>query len=396
MDKRRNPYTPGAGLRPPKLAGRDEELERLELVVDRLAEGAHERSLIASGLRGVGKTVLLLEFDAIATERGWATSEVVEAGSQPDFRLTFARMAARVLRSLSLKHRVKDRTRRALGVVGSFSLGAPLPGGWLGLHVEPAAGAADSGDPEEDLAELLRAVGDVALAARTGALFLLDEMHNLDGPSLAAVCLSFQALAKLGLPVALVGAGLPDLPGRLFAAKPYADRLFTHRELGRLRAPAARAALVGPAGVHGLGFEPDAVAAVVAESAGYPYFLQEYGRELWNHVDGSPVTAADVATVREVVRDALARDFFGTRFGLATDAEQRYLAAMAALGAPPYRTRAVAEAFGAADQRAVSVQRDGLMKKGLAWSPRRAYVDFTVPLFAEFVREEHPLAGFDE
>jgi hypothetical protein len=134
----------------------------------------------------------------------------------------------------------------------------------------------------------------------------------------------------------------------------------------------------------------------VAESAGYPYFLQEYGRELWNHVDGSPVTAADVATVREVVRDALARDFFGTRFGLATDAEQRYLAAMAALGAPPYRTRAVAEAFGAGDQRAVSVQRDGLMKKGLVWSPRRAYVDFTVPLFAEFVREEHPLAGFDE
>jgi hypothetical protein len=396
MDKRRNPYTPGAGLRPRKLAGRDAELEHLELLVDRLGHGAHERSLIASGLRGVGKTVLLLEFDAIAAERGWATSEVVEVGSQPDFRLTFARMAARVLRALSLKHRVKDRSRRALGVVGAFSLGVQVPGGWAGLHVEPAAGTADSGDPEEDLAALLRAVGDVAAAARTGALFLLDEMHNLDGPSLAAVCLSFQGLAKLGLPVALVGAGLPDLPGRLFAAKPYADRLFAHRELGRLRPPDARAALVGPAALHGIEFDVQAVAAVVAESAGYPYFLQEYGRELWNFVDGSPVTAGDVATVREVVRESLARDFFGTRFGLATDAEQRYLAAMAALGDPPYRTRSVAEAFGAADQRAVSVQRDGLMKKGLIWSPRRALVDFTVPLFAEYVRGEHPLATFDE
>jgi AAA ATPase domain len=396
MDKRRNPYTPGAGLRPRKLAGRDDELERLALLVDRLGEGAHERSLIASGLRGVGKTVLLLEFDAIATERGWATSEVVEVGSQPDFRLTFARMAARVLRTLSLKHRVKDRAQRALGVVGAFSLGARVPGLRVGVRVEPATGTADSGDPEEDLSELLRAVGDVAVAGRTGALFLLDEMHNLDGPSLSAVCLSFQALAKRELPVALVGAGLPDLPGRLFAAKPYADRLFTHRELGRLRPVEARAALVGPAGVHGLAFEPAAVAAVVAESAGYPYFIQEYGRELWNHVDGSPISAADVATVREVVRESLSRDFFGTRFGLATDAEQRYLAAMAALGDPPYRSRGVAEAFGAADQRAVSVQRDGLIKKGLVWSPRRAYVDFTVPLFAEFLRDEHPLAGFDD
>ncbi len=376
MDKRANPYTPGAGLRPPKLAGRDADLEELALVVDRLAAGRHERSLIYSGLRGVGKTVLLLEFDALATEAGWATTEVVEVGARPDVRPTLARMAAGLLRALARRH-PEAPTLEALPVV-------------------EAVGAARGGDPETDVADLLRAVGEVVAAAGTGALFLLDEMQSLDQPSLAAICLAFQDLSKRGLPVALVGAGLPDLPLRLFGAKPYADRLFAKRDLGRLAEPAARAALVGPAAVHGLAFEDAAVQTVLDESAGYPYFLQEYGRELWNAAESSPVTVEDVATVRDVVRERLARDFFANRFELATDAEQRYLSAMASLGDPPYRTRDVAEAYGGREQRAVSLQRDGLIKKGLIWSPRRAYVDFTVPLFGAFLRDAHPLATLEE
>jgi hypothetical protein len=377
VDKRANPYTPGAGLRPPKLAGRDGDLDELALLVDRLGAGRHERSLIYSGLRGVGKTVLLLEFDALACEAGWATTEVVEVGAQADVRPTLARMAGHVLRALARRHPVGEPAAQAIEVVERL-------------------GHAGGDDPEADVAGLLRAVGEVAAAAGTGALFLLDEMQSLDQPSLAAVCLAFQDLSKRELPVALVGAGLPDLPLRLFGAKPYADRLFAKRDLGRLAEPAARAALVGPAAVHGLRFEDAAVEAVLDESAGYPYFLQEYGRELWNHAEASPVTVSDVIGVRDVVHERLARDFFANRFELATDAEQRYLAAMASLGHAPYRTRDVAEAHGGREQRAVSLQRDGLIKKGLIWSPRRAYVDFTVPLFAEFLRERHPLGALEE
>ena len=185
-------------------------------------------------------------------------------------------------------------------------------------------------------------------------------------------------------------------PRRLIAAKPYADRLFQYRELGRLSDPAARAALVGPATTLGVEYEEKAARQVVRESAGYPYFIQEYGLELWNHAEQSPITLADLETVREIVTDSLERSFFGPRFQLASDAEQRYLAAMAALGDPPYRSSEIAARYGAKDTRGVSVFRDSLIQKGLIWSPRRGQVDFTVPLFAEFLRDNHPLASFDE
>jgi hypothetical protein len=239
-------------------------------------------------------------------------------------------------------------------------------------------------------------IGEVAQSAQSGALFLIDEMHNLDTPSLAAICIALQAISRRGLPVALVGAGLPDLQVRLISAKPYADRLFQYHELGRLPDAAARAALVGPAATLGVEFQEKAARQVVRESAGYPYFIQEYGLELWNHAERSPITMSDLERVREIVNDSLVRSFFGARFQLATDAEQRYLAAMAALGGPPYGTSEVAASYGARDQRGVSVHRDSLIQKGLIWSPRRGKLDFTVPLFSEFLRENHPLASFDE
>lgn len=395
MHKRDNPYTPGAGRRPPTLAGRDRDLDHFQALAERLGAGGHERSLIYSGLRGVGKTVLLMELDVLASEAGWATTDVQEVGSQPDFRVTFARMGVRLLREMSRRHRVRDRVERALAVVKAFSVAVPS-GVQLRLDVQPAAGRADSGDTEQDLVELLCEIGDVAQTTGAGALFLIDEMHNLDAPSLAAICIAFQAIGRHKLPVAMVGAGLPDLRVRLMAAKPYADRLFQYHELGSLSAAAARAALVQPAATRGLEFDEPAARRVVRESAGYPYFIQEYGLELWNHVERSPVSAGDVEAVREIVADTLARNFFGTRLQLATDAEQRYLAAMASLGDPPFRSADIARRYGARDQRGVSMHRDALIQKGLIWSPRRGQVDFTVPLFAEYLRDHHPLASFEE
>ena len=395
LNKRDNPYTPGAGRKPRVLAGRDRDLDNVQALVERLSDGGYERSLIYAGLRGVGKTVLLMEFDVLASEAGWATTDVQEVGSQPDFRVTFARMAARLLREMSRKHRIKDRVDRALGVVKAFSIA--VPGGvQLKLDVEAASGIADSGDPEQDLTELIVEVGDVAQHAQSGVLFLIDEMHNLDTPALAAICIAFQAVSRRGLPVALVGAGLPDLQVRLISAKPYADRLFQYRELGRLSDAAAHAALVGPAAGLGVEFEEEAARRVVRESAGYPYFLQEYGLELWNNVEQTPITSSDLDTVREIVNDSLAHSFFTPRFQLATDTEQRYLAAMAELGEPPYRSNQVAARYGAKDQRGVSMHRDSLIQKGLIWRPRRGQVDFTVPLFAEFLRDNHPLGSFEQ
>jgi hypothetical protein len=395
MNKRDNPYTPGAGRKPPILAGRDPDLENVQALVERLSGGGYERSLIYSGLRGVGKTVLLMEFDVLASEAGWASTDVQEVGSQPDFRVTFARMATRLLREMSRRHRIKERVDRALGVVKAFTLVTPS-GVRFNLDVDAASGTADSGDPEQDLTDLVHEIGEVAKTTGAGALFLIDEMHNLDSPSLAAICIAFQAVSRNALPVALVGAGLPDLQTRLMYAKPYADRLFQYHELGRLTDAAARAALIQPAATRGVSFQEQAARQVLRESAGYPYFIQEYGLELWNHADSSPVTSADVKAVREIVTDSLARSFFGTRFQLATEAEQRYLSAMASLGDAPYRSSDIAHAYGAKDQRGVSIHRDALIHKGLIWAPRRGHLDFTVPLFDEYLRDNHPLTTFAE
>jgi len=395
VQRRENPYTPGAGRKPPYLAGRDKDLQDFASLIDVLGAGGAERSLIYYGLRGVGKTVLLMELDILASEAGWATTDVQEVGSQPDFRSTFAQMASRLLREMNRRHRIRDRVERALGVVKAFSILAP-GGVQLKLDVDAVAGVADSGDPEQDLVDLLREIGQTAAEAGSGALFLIDEMHNLDAPSLAAVCMAFQAVSRDALPVALVGAGLPDLQVRLMRAKPYADRLFEYRELGRLRDAEADVALVKPAAILGVDFDKEAALAVLRLSAGYPYFLQQYGRELWNAAEPSRITMADVEEVRDLVRDQLARTFYGTRFELASDAEQRYLAAMASLVQAPYASADVAGAWGAENQRQTSPHRDNLIQKGLIWSPRRGQVDFTVPLFAEFLLEHHPIGAFGD
>jgi hypothetical protein len=390
MNKRENPYTPGAGRKPRTLAGRDHDLESFQSLVERLDAGSYERSLIYTGLRGVGKTVLLMEFDVLASEAGWATTDVQEVGSNADFRTTFSGMANRLLMNMSRRHRAKQRIERALSVVKAFSIA--IPGHVeIRLDVDTSSGIADSGDPERDLADLFREIGEVAQANQMGALFLIDEMQNLDTASLAAICMAFQAISRAGLPVAMVGAGLPDLRVRLLSAKPYADRLFSYEELGRLPESAARSALIGPAASAGVAYDEEAARQIVQEAAGFPYFLQEYGRELWNFAETTPITLQDLESAREIVNDSLARNFFGTRFEMGTDTEQRYLSAMASLGEGPYPVGEVARAFGVNDQRRASMHRDSLIQKGLIWSPRRGQVDFTVPLFAAFLKENHPI-----
>jgi AAA ATPase domain len=394
MDQRLNPYTPGSGIKPRRLAGRDGDLDAFRVLLGRLASGQPERSLIYSGLRGVGKTVLLLEFETLAREAGWACNEVEEVGSG-DFRQTFAELAYQMLLSMSRRSRMRARATAALGVLKAFTLG--LPGGITArIDVEASTGTADSGDSERDLATLLVEVGQVAQAGGTGAVFFLDEMQGLNTVALAAVCMAMNRVGQRSLPVALVGAGLPPLPRLLRAARPYAERMFAYHELHRLSDAEARLALLAPAAQLDVEYEPRAVELIIEASAGYPHFLQEYGRVLWNEVETSPIRARDVVSAQALISEALSRRFFRDRFETASDAEQRYLSAMAELGDDEARTSDVAARAGYKDIGSTSLLRENLMRKDLIYSPRRGLVAFTVPLFAGYVREHHPLASLDD
>lgn len=387
-----NPYSAGAGTMPPFLAGRDNDLQIFDALLARLEEGAQARSLIYSGLRGVGKTVLLLEFEKLAVERGWDCTGVVEIGATTDFRTSISRMTHKLLRGLSRKQAIKDRVTQALGVLKAFNVTAP--GGFqLSIDVSAIAGTADSGDIEEDLTELLAEVGAAARAGGKGVVYLVDEMQNLEPVAMGALCMAFHKLAQKQLPVALVGAGLPLLPTQLRVAKPYAERLFEYFPLGKLPDAAARSALVTPAKEKGAAYEEGAVELILAAADGYPYFIQECGRVVWEHAGVSPITAAAAAEALPVAQEILDEEFFDNRVEEATNEERRYMAAIADLGDGPQTTSEVTERAGYKRRASSGKARQALIQKGLIYDPEFGTVDFTVPHFADFMRRRYPLAS---
>ncbi len=387
-----NPYSAGAGTMPPYLAGRDKDIERFDTLLQRLESGEQGRSVVYSGLRGVGKTVLLLELEKVAVGRGWDCTGVVEIGAMTDFRTSISRMTHRLLRGLSRKHAIRDRVTRALGVLKAFNVTAP--GGFqLSIDVAALAGSADSGDIEDDLTELLVEVGEAARAGGKGVVYLIDEMQNLEPVAMGALCMAFHKLAQQQLPVALAAAGLPPLPSQLRSAKPYAERLFEYFPLGALPEAAARSALVLPAIRKGVDYEDGAVELILAAADGYPYFLQEYGRVVWEEAGSSPITAAAVTEALPVAQDILDEEFFDNRVEEATNEERRYMAAMADLGEGPQGTAEVTGRAGYKQRASSGKARQALIRKGLIYVPKHGTVDFTVPHFAEFMRRRYPLSS---
>jgi AAA ATPase-like protein len=392
LTRANNPYSAGAGTMPPVLAGRDKDAETFRVLIERLQAGAQGRSLVYSGLRGVGKTVLLLEFEKIAAEQHWDTTGVVEIGATTDFRTSISRMTHKLLRGLSRKEAVVGRLSQALGVLQAFNI--TVPGGFkLNLDVSALAGTADTGDIEEDLTELLTEVGRAASAGGKGVVYLIDEMQNLEPIAMSAVCMAFHKVAQQRLPVAMVAAGLPALPTQLRSAKPYAERLFEYFPLGRLSEGAARSALVTPATRIGASYEAGAAELILDAADGYAYFIQECGRVIWEEAGFSPITRAAVDAALPVAREILDEEFFDNRVEGATKEERRYMAAMADLGDGAQHTGQITERAGYKKRTSSGKARQELIRKSLIYSPEYGKVDFTVPHFGDFMRRRYPLQG---
>jgi hypothetical protein len=345
--------------------------------------------MLITGLRGVGKTVLLNTFESIATEAGFATaaSEITHGS---DFRDLMARLSRRALLSLSSLERTKAYFRRAVGVFKAFKLRLPEGGPEITLDVAAELGRGDSGDLAEDLADLFLALGEAAREEEKGVVFLLDEIQFLGKEELEALIAAVHRVAQRALPVTLVGAGLPQLPQLAGEAKSYAERLFEFPKIGSLTEDAARRALEEPAASEGAAFERDATDRIVRFTEGYPYFLQEYGRQVWNTAAGPTVTAADVADAEREVRLELDNNFFAVRVARCTGAELDYLKAMASLGRGPYRSGEIATALGKPGAPNVAPTRAQLIQKGLIYSPDHGLNEFTVPQFDDFVRRNYP------
>ncbi len=345
--------------------------------------------MILTGLRGVGKTVLLNELRSTAEQRGWVVA-FVEAGPGRKFRLLATQALTGSLRAASLRHRTSDRLRKALRVFKSFSLKAAAGGSMsLGVAVDPEAGRADSGYLELDLTDLLVDLGEAAADLGTGVLLLVDELQELPKPDIAAVAGAAHQMNQLQLPVAVVGAGLPNLTSVLAKAKPYAERLFAYHRIDILEPAAAGEALHRPVEALGVAWQPEALAHTVEASGGYPYFLQAFGSKIWDYAPGPRRITIDNARAGiEAARGELDEGFYGSRWGRTTPAQRAYLAAMAAeagtANGGSVSSGQVADRLGKT-HRDLGQHRDQLIRKGLIFAPERGRVAFTVPGMGAYI-----------
>jgi hypothetical protein len=382
VDPTRNPFAPGAGARPPELAGRESIIEAANVAMQRIRRGRQEKSQMLLGLRGVGKTVLLNRLAQLAEDMG---SIVVPLEAPEGQRLAafLAPALKSVLLRLSRVAQARELAQRGLGALRGFASAFKVSIGEIELSIS-AEPIADSGNLEIDLPELMGSVGRAAQAANTSVVILLDEVQYLSEEDLRGLIVAMHRIAQRGWPVILFGAGLPQVAALAGEAKSYAERLFDYPEVGPLPPAAARSALLDPIVEEGESISEDALNRILSITEGYPYFLQEWGKHSWNTAGKSPITADDVEMASSLATVALDRSFFRVRFDRLTPREQDYLRAMAALGPGPHRSGDIADALGIKVQQAGPL-RNGLIKKGMIWSPAHGQTAFTVPMFDAFM-----------
>jgi hypothetical protein len=390
MDPIANPFAPGAGTPPPELAGRDELRDKVRIATERIRRGNAAKSVLMVGLRGVGKTVLLDRMRDDAEKSNFHTMriEAPEHRSLPALLAPELRMA---LLRLSRNAQAKDLAERALKGLAGFVKALKFKFGDIdvGLDFDPEPGLADNGDLEHDLQALFETVGAAAQKAGTALVIFIDELQYVQEKELAALITALHRTAQRNMPVVLVGAGLPQLRGRMGEAKSYAERLFDFPEIGPLSPPDARIAIDKPAKQQGVVIEGDALELILENTHCYPYFLQEWGKHVWDTAAKSPITLHDVESASKSAIAALDESFFRVRFDRLTPAEKRYLRAMAELGPGPHRSGDIAVML-KRKVNSLGPTRSQLILKGMIWSPNHGDTAFTVPLFDEFMHRIMP------
>jgi hypothetical protein len=390
MDPIKNPFAPGAGSPPPELAGRQPILEKARIMFERLKAGRSEKSFLLVGLRGVGKTVLLNEIHRLAEQSGYK-SIFIEAHEKKSLAALLLPPLRQLLFQLDRMENLSEKVKRGFRVLKSFieSVKLKYQDIEMSLDIDPEMGAADSGDLASDLTTLLEAIAEAAVERKTTVAIIIDELQYLSEHEMSALIMAIHRIAQKRLPLALVGAGLPQLVGLTGKSKSYAERLFDFPNIGPLRKADAIAALRGPANEQGVDITDEALAEIMHQTQGYPYFLQEWGYQAWNLSKQSPI---DLLAIQQATKESISRldeSFFRVRFDRLTPREKEYLYALAILGKGTQRSGDIAEKLAVSPQ-SVAPIRNSLIKKGMIYSPAHGDTDFTVPLFGDFMKRIMP------
>ncbi|WP_290686715.1 MULTISPECIES: ATP-binding protein [unclassified Haematobacter] len=386
MDPYRNPFAPGAGSRPPELAGRDAILEAARISCGRAVNGRSARSIMLLGLRGTGKTVLLNEIGRIAEQEGLLVSKVEAPEGESLARLIYPEMR-KVMRSLSGVAAARHIATRGLQGLRNFASIFKIEVAGIEVGVEPEPGLADTGDLQYDLPDLFTLIGKAAQAAGRGWILLIDEVQYLSEADLSALIVALHRMSQEGLPVLLVGAGLPQIARLAGEAKSYAERLFQYPAVGALDPASASQAVEKPILEEDASIAPEALRAIVERTKGYPFFLQEWASVAWNNAEGPKITFADADQSYAETLALLDEGFFRVRMDRLTRAEVQFVKAMASLGDGPYAMADIARTMDR-KQQSLGPVRASTIAKGMIYSTDHGYLDFSVPLFAEFMRRQ--------
>jgi hypothetical protein len=390
MNPIRNPFSPGAGSPPPELVGRDELLQQARILLARILANRSEKSMLLTGLRGVGKTVLLNEITRLAEADGYQTL-FIEAHEEKSLAAVIVPQLRSLLFRLDRMEGAKEKIRRGLAVLKGFvgSIKLTVDDIAVGIDIDPEKGSADSGDIEIDLPELLMIVAEAAQDRKTAVAILIDEIQYFGGRELSALIMAMHRMQQRRLPLVLIGAGLPILPRLAGESKSYAERLFQFPVVGPLPEAEAAKAISEPIEREGEKIDPAAIREILRLAQGYPYFLQEWGYQAWNRAEASPISKLVVCNATSDTIRRLDENFFRVRYDRLTPSEKHMLRAMAELGVGPYRVGDVADLL-AVKVGSLSPRRASLIKKGMIYSPTHGDLAFTVPLFDEFMRRVIP------
>lgn len=387
MDSINNPFSPNAGSMPPELVGRDGILEDARILLARTQLRRSAQSLLMTGLRGVGKTVILNEIVRLAEREGLAVPIYMEATEERRLGEMLALSLRMALLKLNRVEGAKDKVIKGLSALRNFMGTIKIGFGDIDIALEPLRGVADSGDMQFDLISLFTAVAEAAADKGKAIVLLIDELQYLDEEELGALVMALHRMQQLQLPLVMVGAGLPIIAKLVGEAKSYAERLFKYPRIGALTDADCRVAISRPFADADIRMEEDAIARICEETRGYPYFIQEWGSQLWNFIEREPITADDIRKVRDVVLYSLDLNFFQIRMERVTAAEKEFIRAMASVTSDDGQCgiAAVARALDVA-QSAIAQRRASLIRKGMIYSPAHGKLAFTVPLFPDFVK----------
>jgi hypothetical protein len=389
MDRVSNPYAPGAGNPPPELAGRTEVLDAAKTVLARVARRRSVQFPILVGLRGVGKTVLLVRIKELADNAGYLTIDI-EAHEGKTLPQLIVPGIRKCLFALSGMENAKELARRGLRILKSFLGGLTVSVGDVEIGVDAEAGIADSGDLEADLPEMLVSLGEAARAANRPVAIIIDELQYLSSAEFSALIMAMHKINQRSLPLVLVGAGLPQILGLAGNSKSYAERLFTYPKIGALAEADAVAAIINPAEEEGVKYDDDAVKEILHQTERYPYFIQQWAHDAWNLAEGEKITQSDVQLATPISIASLDQSFFQVRFDRCTPTEKKYMRALAELGPGQHRSGDIAEKLRLSTTSAAPT-RSALIKKGMIYSPIYGDTAFTVPLFDDYMRRAMPL-----